>query len=220
MTGFNIVSSKIPPQGCTKTADHVVLKMRKQREPCISHFLSSFKQAGSLQGFLQHSMATEAIWLCCTFCSALLCGRFSCTFVSQHFQYLPHRQADWMAPCTSDLLSCLGMSNRVWYDKMVLQKPLHSPKAARVCDTLTGMGSVSVKRRNPTDITGVAPHIPWQGTDRPDSRIPWRTSSVSDNWKVKTPSSFLDDFSCLSWFVWFLFLLSYLLQPSLLVIGF
>lgn len=78
-------------------------------------------------------MATRAICLCCPFCSAFLCGCLSCTFVSLHFQNLLHGKADWMAPCSSDLLSCLGKSNRIWHDKMILQKSLPSPKSARVC---------------------------------------------------------------------------------------
>lgn len=77
-------------------------------------------------------MATKAYWFCCTFCNAPLCGCLSCTFVSLHFQYLLHRQADGIAPCSSNLLSCLGMSNRLWHDKMEWQKTLHSPKVARV----------------------------------------------------------------------------------------
>lgn len=180
--------------------------MTKQRKLCIFHFLSSFKKTGFLQGFFQCSVATRAAWLCCPFCSHLLCGCLSCTFVSLHFQHLLHGQADWMAPCSSDLLSCLGMNTRIGDDKTALQKTLHSPKAARVyphcSDALTGMGSVSVKRGNPTSITGVVPHILSQGTDIWDSRIPWRISSVLDNWKVKIPGSFPDYFSCLSWF-WF-----------------
>lgn len=99
--------------------------------PAVSWAASS-RQA-PLQGFSQHSMASRVIWLHCPLCTALLCGCLSCTFVSLHVQHLLHRQTDWMAPCSSDLLSCLGMSNRIWHDKMLLQKTLHKAQKLPQC---------------------------------------------------------------------------------------
>lgn len=203
----------------------------EKAERTLSHisWTASSRQARLSARLFTTFNGYKAFWLCCTFCSALLCACLSCTFVFLHFQHLLHGQGDWMAPCSSDLLSCLENEQQgmTWQDG-IAENP-SQPKSCQGLSSLqfrsepsdapTGMSS-SVLTEEIPPISLELHHTSPARAHRLDSRIPWRTSSVLDNWKVKIPASFRDYFFFLPWFVWFLFLLSYVLQPPLLFIGF
>lgn len=119
--GFKRICSKITPQGCIEGIPDkiMLLKMRKQSEKYISQFSQVITSKMAQCKAFNYLMWIQKLSDFAVPCSLLSCVAVSAAHISLCFQEILCGQADWIVPCSSNLLSWLGIDNWMEHDNTV-----------------------------------------------------------------------------------------------------